>query len=66
MGVGRITSFFPDYGKGKMAADKLFSIIDRVPAIDTESQEGLKPVSFSCDQAALHIVIAVDLRVCVH
>ena len=45
MAAGQASSFAPDYGKAKTAAARLFVLFDRVPEIDSSSEEGLKPVS---------------------
>ena len=43
--VGQTSSMTPDYNKAKIAAQKIFTLIDSVPSIDNQSDEGLKPVS---------------------
>lgn len=45
MALGQAASFAPDYGKGKAAAARIFQLVDRVPEIDTYSEEGSKLVS---------------------
>ena len=47
MSVGRASAFAPDYGKGKLAANRIFALFDREPEIDSFSEEGDKPVSVS-------------------
>ena len=47
MSVGQALSFAPDYGKAKTAAARILDILDRVPSIDSWSDKGEKPVSFS-------------------
>ena len=44
-GLGRAIASVPDFGKAKIAAANMFCLLDRVPAIDSYSTEGLKPVS---------------------
>jgi len=44
MAVGQASSFAPDYGKAKISAARVFSLIDQQPAIDSYSTEGVKPV----------------------
>ena len=44
-GLGRAIASVPDFGKAKVAAANMFCLLDRVPAIDSYSTEGLKPVS---------------------
>jgi len=48
MAVGQASQFAPDYGKAKTAAARLFALFDRVPAIDSYSTYGEKPVSCMC------------------
>ena len=38
MGAAQAQLFFPDVAKGKAATQRVFTIIDRVPAIDASSQ----------------------------
>ena len=44
MHVGRTGSNAPDFTKGRRAAGRLFSIIERKPVIDAKSEEGQKLV----------------------
>ena len=44
LAVGRTASFAPDIASAKISAKKIFSIIDRVSDIVTDSKHGLKPV----------------------
>ncbi|XP_004851267.1 multidrug resistance protein 1-like [Heterocephalus glaber] len=41
--VGQVSSFAPDYAKAKVSASHIIMIIQKVPAIDSYSSEGLKP-----------------------
>ncbi|EHA97860.1 Multidrug resistance protein 1 [Heterocephalus glaber] len=43
MAVGQVSSFAPDYAKAKVSAAHIIRIIEKVPAIDSYSTEGLKP-----------------------
>ncbi|POI31133.1 hypothetical protein CIB84_005116, partial [Bambusicola thoracicus] len=43
MALGQSTSFTPDYAKAKMSAAHLFLLFERVPLIDSYSEEGEKP-----------------------
>ncbi|NXJ85322.1 MDR3 protein, partial [Trogon melanurus] len=43
MALGQSTSFTPDYAKAKMSAAHLFMLFERVPSIDSYSEEGEKP-----------------------
>ena len=45
--VGQSSSFTPDYAKAKMAAQKVFKLINSVPSIDSQSEAGTKPVSLT-------------------
>uniref|UniRef100_A0A669R667 ATP binding cassette subfamily B member 4 n=1 Tax=Phasianus colchicus TaxID=9054 RepID=A0A669R667_PHACC len=46
MALGQSTSFTPDYAKAKMSAAHLFLLFERVPLIDSYSEEGEKPKIF--------------------
>jgi len=46
MVVGRLSSFAPEVGKARIAASRLFQIINSEPSIDPFSESGTKPVSF--------------------
>ena len=43
--VGRLTAFMPESGKARVAAARIFELINRVPAIDSHNDVGIKPVS---------------------
>ena len=43
--VGQASSFAPDYGKAKVAAGAIFSLLERIPDIDVYSTAGQKMVS---------------------
>ena len=45
MMAGQISAMTPDYLKAKVAAGRLFKLFDRVPVIQSDSDEGLQPVS---------------------
>lgn len=45
MAVGQVSSFAPDYAKAKVSAAHIIMLIEKVPAIDSYSTEGLKLVS---------------------
>lgn len=38
--VGQATSFAPDYGKAKVAAIRLFKLLDQKPAIECSDAKG--------------------------
>lgn len=42
MTAGQLASFAPDYVKAKVAAGRILDLFDRVPAIDSYSNEGIK------------------------
>ncbi|KAF4800616.1 Multidrug resistance protein 1 [Turdus rufiventris] len=46
MALGQTSSFAPDYAKGKISAAHLFMLFERVPSIDSYSEEGDKPETF--------------------
>lgn len=48
MALGQSSSFAPDYAKAKISAAHLFVLFERVPLIDSYSEEGEKPVSKQC------------------
>lgn len=48
MALGQTSSFAPDYAKAKISAAHLFLLFERVPLIDSYSEEGDKPVSKPC------------------
>nr|XP_034309268.1 phosphatidylcholine translocator ABCB4 isoform X2 [Crassostrea gigas] len=47
MHVGRTGSNAPDFTKGRRAASRLFSLIERKPAIDAKTEDGQKLKSFT-------------------
>ena len=51
MSIGQATSFAPDYGKAKLAAAKVFQLLDHEPSIDSYSEEGQKLVKISLSLA---------------
>ncbi|NXX42987.1 MDR1 protein, partial [Tricholaema leucomelas] len=46
MALGQSSSFAPDYAKAKISAAHLFLLFERVPVIDSYSEEGEQPESF--------------------
>ncbi|KAL3831884.1 hypothetical protein ACJMK2_023581 [Sinanodonta woodiana] len=42
MAIGQASSFAPDAGKASASAGHIFALLDKVPAIDVQSQDGLK------------------------
>lgn len=45
MAVGEANTFAPNYAKAKMAASYLMMLINKKPAIDNLSEEGISPVN---------------------
>lgn len=62
MGMAQAQLYFPDVAKGKAASQRVFSIIDRVPAIDAASQEGLQPLSVHGDVELRDVTFAYPQR----
>ncbi|XP_009474940.1 PREDICTED: multidrug resistance protein 1-like [Nipponia nippon] len=46
MALGQSSSFAPDYTKAKISAAHLFLLFERIPSIDSYSEEGEKPETF--------------------
>lgn len=44
MAVGQASSFAPDYGKAKAAANEIFALLDRTPLVDYSSDAGIQLV----------------------
>ncbi|XP_076187711.1 ATP-dependent translocase ABCB1-like isoform X3 [Aptenodytes patagonicus] len=44
MALGQSSSFAPDYAKAKLSAAHLYLLLERVPSIDSYSEEGEKPL----------------------
>ena len=42
--LGQISALSPDYEKAKVAAARLFKILERKTLIDSSSEDGLRPV----------------------
>lgn len=56
MHVGRTGSNAPDFTKGRRAASRLFSLIERKPAIDAKTEDGEKLVrAFRPDPVAVKL-----------
>ena len=47
MALGQASAFAPDAAKAQVSAAVIFQLLDRVPTIDAESEEGVKPNSVS-------------------
>lgn len=43
MAMGNASAFAPDASKAQVAAGHIFALLDRVPSIDSESDDGVKP-----------------------
>lgn len=46
MALGQASAFAPDYTKAKLAANRIFYLLDSQPSIDSSSDDGEKLVSF--------------------
>ena len=46
--VGQASTFAPDYSKARVAANRVFALLDHVPLIDNYSTDGQEPVSVYC------------------
>ena len=42
--VGQVVSVTPSYGKAKVAATRLLKLLERIPLLDSYSDDGKKPV----------------------
>jgi len=51
--ASRESSFAPNYAKAKLSVKRIFALIDLVPAIDSYSEKGDKPVSCMCDSVTV-------------
>ena len=60
MVVGRLTSYGPEVGKARIAASRIFQIINSEPSIDPYSESGIKPVGFSCAVNSIFTPILQD------
>ncbi|NXN95193.1 MDR3 protein, partial [Rhinopomastus cyanomelas] len=60
--LGQSTSFTPDYAQAKMSAAHLFMLFERVPAIDTYSEEGDKPKTFGGNITFNDVVFSYPAR----
>ncbi len=45
-GSGQASSYVPNYAKAKLAAARIFHLLDRKPTIDSYSEDGLKLVCY--------------------
>ena len=64
--VGQIAAFTPDYMKAKIAAARMFKLFDRIPGIQSDSEEGLQVLvslsmihilSYQQENSNLHFLI---------
>lgn len=58
MMVGQAVAFAPNYSKAKVAAARVFAMLERIPAIDTSSDAGLKPVGWWSPLLTLTVVLS--------
>ena len=49
------SSFAPNYAKARLSAKRIFALVDLVPAIDSFSEEGDKPVCGHVIQCSIHV-----------
>ncbi|ELU18040.1 hypothetical protein CAPTEDRAFT_197681 [Capitella teleta] len=47
LAAGRASSLSPDFTKAKLAAAKIFALLDRTPLIDSSSEDGIAPETCS-------------------
>jgi len=45
LSAAQATTYLPNYAKARLSAKRIFALEDLVPAIDSYSEEGEKPVS---------------------
>ncbi|NXX73467.1 MDR3 protein, partial [Urocolius indicus] len=62
MALGQSTSFTPDYAKAKMSAAHLFNLFERIPSIDSYSEEGEKPKAFGGNITLNNVVFNYPTR----
>ena len=63
MMAGQFSALTPDYVKAKVAAGRLFKLFDRIPLINSDSDEGLHPVSRRLLLGLLHFLYPnLDLK----
>ncbi|NWU90316.1 MDR3 protein, partial [Upupa epops] len=62
MALGQSTSFTPDYAKAKISAAHLFMLFERVPTIDSYSEEGDKPKIFGGNIAFNNVAFSYPTR----
>ncbi|XP_010631188.1 ATP-dependent translocase ABCB1 isoform X4 [Fukomys damarensis] len=62
MAVGQVSSLAPDYAKAKVSAAHIIRILEKVPAIDSYSTEGLKPNMLEGDVTFSDVVFKYPTR----
>ncbi|KAJ1100830.1 hypothetical protein NDU88_005905 [Pleurodeles waltl] len=62
MALGQTSSFAPDYAKAKMSASHMFMLFERVPLIDSFSEEGEKPKMFDGNVAFKNVMFNYPTR----
>lgn len=62
MALGQTSSFAPDYAKAKMSASHMFMLFERVPTIDSFSEEGAKPEMFDGNVAFKNVMFNYPTR----
>ena len=61
-GAAQAQLFFPDVAKGQGASQRVFTLLDRVPAIDAASLEGAQPLSVRGDVELRDVTFAYPMR----
>mmetsp|Transcript_58422 Transcript_58422/g.137526 ORF Transcript_58422/g.137526 Transcript_58422/m.137526 type:complete len:619 (+) Transcript_58422:67-1923(+) len=61
-GVGQMGPAIQAFGTGRASAKRVFNIIDRVPAINVDSPDGLKPASVKGDISLQNVAFAYPSR----
>ena len=62
--IGQASAFAPDYAKAKLSANRIFFMLDKMPAIDNYSEEGKKLVSDKNHYGGLQVSIIMLLGDC--
>jgi len=47
LSAAQATTYLPNYAKARLSAKRIFALEDLVPAIDSYSEDGEKPVNIS-------------------
>lgn len=63
--LGRINAFTADYSRAKVAAAKIFDLLDRESTIDPLAPDGKEPVSLSVTNTYLELLPTSCRSICV-